>query len=85
MVFPLFFMKICFISLGCDKNRVDLEKMIVSNHQLREPSAIPTQRNYFFSLIRAGKSADKAVAKCYPKTCMRQNIKKILFMVHLMR
>ena len=28
MVFPLFFMKICFISLGCDKNLVDTEMMM---------------------------------------------------------
>ena len=57
---------------------VDLERAISANHQLKEPSRMPEQREKFFSLLENEKTFKSAVTRCYPKTCIRQDIKSLL-------
>lgn len=64
---------------------VDLEKAIAANHQLREPSRMSDERDKFFSLVEAGVSINRAISKCYPKTCGRQDIKALLAKLHFKR
>lgn len=54
---------------------VDLQNAIRENHQLREPSKYPNERDCFFSEFEKTKSVNKAVYKCYPKDCIKQIIK----------
>ena len=63
--------------------KVDLEKAVAANHQLYEASGIPQQRALFFALIEKGNSVNSAIAKCYPRTCRRQDLKAILKKLHL--
>ena len=65
--------------------KVDLEKAVAANHQLYEASRIPPQRDLFFALIAKGYSVNRAVAKCYPKICIRQDVKAILTRLHIIR
>ena len=64
---------------------VDLENAIAANHQLQAPSLKPEQRDIFFGLIKEGVPIDKAIKKCYPKICFRQDIKKSLMRIHLIK
>lgn len=61
--------------------KVDVEKAKLSNHQLRHPSIAPEKRKEFFEGIKKGKKYDAVVAKIYPKACLKQRIKKILYSV----
>ena len=60
---------------------VDDEKAKLANHQLRHPSIAPEKRKEFFEGIKKGKKYDAVVAKIYPKACLKQRIKKILYSV----
>ena len=60
---------------------VDLEKAIRNNHQLEHPSIMPITRKKFFDDIMKGKKFNSCVYKCFPKQCIRQNIKELL--IHL--
>lgn len=62
---------------------VDIKKAILANHQLYEAFPKPIERELFFKAIRSGKSFNFAVRKCYPKVCMKQDIKDILIRMHL--
>ena len=62
---------------------VNIEKVIMANHQLREPSKMTKERDLFFSLIKAGNTINKSIRRCYPKMCFRQSIKAILIKCHL--
>lgn len=62
---------------------VDLERAISANHQLREPSRMPEQREKFFSLLENGKTLKRSVTMCYPKICIRQDVKALLCKLHI--
>lgn len=61
--------------------KVDILKARENNHQLRHPAQLPLKREQFFREIKAGKKYDSIVAKIYPKACLKQEIKKILFKI----
>ena len=63
---------------GVELRGVDLDNAISSNHQLREPFPEPKERSLFFKYLKAKYSFNRAVAKCYPKLCLKTDIKNIL-------
>lgn len=62
---------------------VDIDNAIAHNHQLKNPSQRPKNREVFFKMIDSGKNFNSAVFKCYPKECIKQEIKKCLIPLHL--
>ena len=73
--------------LNCDLNLypTNIENEIQANHQLQKPSEKPQQRALFFHLLDRGKSIHTAVTRCYPKVCIRQDIKAVLFKLHVLK
>lgn len=61
--------------------KVNVDEALKSNHQLRHPAIVPKKRKEFFEGIKNGKKYDSVVAKIYPKTCLKQRIKKILYFI----
>lgn len=57
---------------------VDINKSIEANHQLEHPSVMPEQRKAFFDGLSKGRGFNSLVKKCYPKQCIKQDIKAIL-------
>lgn len=57
---------------------VDADCAIENNKQLREPSSKPDARTKFLALIDQGVSFGKAVSRCLPKQCFRQDVKRYL-------
>ncbi|MGM9608605.1 MAG: hypothetical protein ACI3XE_00105, partial [Eubacteriales bacterium] len=55
------------------------EEAILHNQQLSHPSEKPQKRTTFFAGLEKGKHPDALVHKCYPKSCIKQRIKGILF------
>lgn len=64
---------------------VDLDHAIESNRQLKNAFPIPDEREMFFNLLKKGKSFNKAVSRCYPNKCFRQDVKSILTKLHIIR
>ena len=64
---------------------VDLDNAIKANHQLREPSIQPPQRELFFKMIDRGVKINVAIARCFPKTCIRQDVKALLIKLCLIK
>lgn len=64
---------------------VDLEKAVLNNAQLQAPAKAPDLRNRFFELYERGLNYDKIVFKLAPMLFIKQNIKKILLMFHIIR
>lgn len=64
---------------------VDLEKAIQNNHQLEHPSIKPIMRHKFFSDIKNGKCFNSCVFHCFPKQCIRQNVKEALIRLKIVR
>lgn len=62
---------------------VDIENAIKNNHQLYEPSHAPQMRDFFFKKIENGKKFNRLVFQCFPKTCLKQDIKCILIKIGL--
>lgn len=69
---------------GLNLMPVDIDKAINANHNLREPSKMPEERVKFFSLIESGTAVNSAILKCYPQTCIRQDVKSILTKLHML-
>lgn len=67
-----------------EKTDIDLNIAIDNNKQLKAP-ATQIYRDKFFKLIKKGKSYDYAVFRCYPKIYIRQEVKKLLFKIHIMQ
>lgn len=67
----------------CFKN-VDIKKATRNNHQLYEPSHIPKTRDSFFEGIKKNKKFNHLVFKCFPKACLKQDIKYILLHIKQM-
>lgn len=57
---------------------VDLEKAMIPNTQLREPSKKPDGRAKFFEDIRRGRSFKKAMMEVYCKRIIKDDIKLVL-------
>lgn len=57
---------------------VDMEKAIKSNHQLYEPSHAPETRNSFFKGIGENRKFNHLVFGCFPKICLKQDVKFVL-------
>lgn len=64
---------------------VDLEKAIMNNQQLKHPFIIPKSRKKFFEHIKNGKKFNSEVFRCFPKDCIKQNIKSILIKLKLVK
>lgn len=62
---------------------VDMDNAIAYNHQLNTPSQKPENRNEFFEMIKSGKAFNYAVFKCFPKECIKQEVKKVLIRLRL--
>lgn len=62
---------------------VDMDNAIAHNHQLNTPSQKPENRNEFFEMIKSGKAFNYAVFKCFPKECIKQEVKKVLIRLRL--
>lgn len=57
---------------------VNIEKAILSNKQLRQPSRAPAARQKFFEGIKNGKNFNRNVFSALPKQSIRQDVKKFL-------
>lgn len=57
---------------------VCLDIAISNNGQLMKPAHRPPQRDRFIKEMMRGKSFERAVAHVYPKWCLKQNAKRIL-------
>ena len=64
---------------------VDYDKAVESNHQLRHPSFKPEERARFFDMIENGKTFKHAVTACYPKFYIKQDIKRALIKLKIIR
>lgn len=62
---------------------VDVQNAIKNNRQLTGPANITNSRSKFFGMIKAGKTYDQAVIRCYPKVFLKQEIKRYLFKLKL--
>lgn len=58
---------------------VDLENARKNNRQLNNPTSMPQEREYFFNQIKKRKKYSSVVARLYPKTFVKQSIKRILY------
>lgn len=63
---------------------VNLEMAVQHNHQLVRPSSEPDKREFFFEKLKQGERFDDVVYKCYPRECLRQDIKAILVKLGIM-
>lgn len=61
--------------------KVILKTAIENNHQLNHPAKMPLKREQFFRGIKKGKKYNFVVAKIYPKTYLKREIKKILYKI----
>jgi coenzyme F420-reducing hydrogenase beta subunit len=57
---------------------VDLNKAIEANHQLKEPSQMPDERNKFFFEILSSNNFKKAIKNCYSKVYYKKQLKLLL-------
>lgn len=64
---------------------VDYDKAVESNHQPKHPSIMPKERERFFDMIDKEKKFKYAVAVCYKKFYMKQNLKKVLIKLGIIR
>lgn len=64
---------------------VDLEKAIKANHQLEHPSVKCADTKLFWTKLMAGKRFNNLVMKQFPKQCVRQNIKRLLLSLKVIR
>ena len=64
---------------------VDVAVALENNKQLSMPSAIPTERTLFLKAVKKKKRFRVAVAKAYPKYCLRQDVKARLIRLGLVK
>ncbi len=62
---------------------VDLNKAINNNHQLSHPSIAPKSRIFFLTKLNEGHDFNKMIKKIYPKTCLKQFVKKLVLTLGL--
>lgn len=63
--------------------KVDLERAVSYNHQLKAPSVRPPQRDKFWSDLRQGYKFNYLIWRNYPKQCLKQDIKQFLIKIGL--
>lgn len=63
---------------------VDLSKAIMNNHQLAHSSFMPKDRDKFFNQLRTRKF-NSLVFSIFPKQCLRQDVKRLLIKMHIIR
>ena len=68
---------------GLKLMRVDLDRAVAQNAQLKTPMKRPAARDDFFQKIGSGKKYNKVIFKLYPKQSMKQWVKGILIKAHL--
>ncbi len=64
---------------------VDIENAIAHNEQLNTPSKKPAEYDTFFKELKRTNNFSKTVKKCYPRFCLRQDIKSILIKTKFFR
>ncbi|MGQ5427011.1 Coenzyme F420 hydrogenase/dehydrogenase, beta subunit C-terminal domain [Thermophilibacter sp. ZX-H3] len=69
-------------SSGIELHSVDIEAAVKNNSQLMRPSAKPSQRLKFLSLLRK-KTFDTATRRCLFLSCGKQNLKRLLIRLNL--
>lgn len=62
---------------------VDLDIAIMNNQQLSKPFVMPKSRANYFKNIKKGKSFNWGVFKCFPKECIKQDVKRVLIKLKL--
>lgn len=60
---------------------VELKRAIESNHQLQAPMVQPLQREQFMKGIKKGKKFNNQVRKAFPKICIKQDVKRIIYKI----
>lgn len=68
---------------GLQLEKVNIEKAIEANHQLRHPSIAPETRMTFFANLDTG--FHRAVSKCAPKVYYKQKLKENLIKFKIIR
>lgn len=63
---------------------VDLENAVSHNGQLNMPSKKPAEYGAFFYTLSLTGSFSRSVKKCYPKFCLRQDIKTLLIKARIL-
>lgn len=63
---------------------VDIDKAIANNHQLEYPPIMPNGREQFFKGLNKKKFNSLVFRQC-PKQCIRQNVKKILIKLQILK
>ena len=64
---------------------VDLDNAVANNHQLSHPSIMTPKRDKFFRLLKSGKSFSTVTFTVLPKLVIKQKIKLVLILLHLMK
>lgn len=63
---------------------VEQEAAVRANRQLRAPSSVPQERNVFFEKLMKTDNFNKAVSAAYPKQCIKQDIKVVLYRLKIL-
>lgn len=63
---------------GVILKNVDIDRAIMANRQLDTPYIKPKEREIFFKEYKKNGRFSRAVAKCYPKDCFKQDLKGLL-------
>jgi len=59
-------------------HKVNIEKAVAANHQLREAFPQPKNRDEFFHQLSNEKNFNDAVKKCFPLACFRLDLKNTM-------
>ena len=62
---------------------VNLDIAIMNNQQLSQSFIMPKSRANYFKNIKKGKSFNWGVFKCFPKECIKQDVKRVLIKIKL--
>lgn len=58
---------------------INIDEALKNNHQLRHPAIMPPKREQFFKEIKKGRNYNAVIARIYPKICLKQKIKNMIF------
>lgn len=64
---------------------VNTERAISNNEQLERPHTRPPERDRLIREINSGMPFEKAVLHCLPKQCLKQEIKRLLIRIRILR
>lgn len=64
---------------------VDIENAVLNNQQLNHPAEMPKSRNKFFHKLRNGHNFNSLIFKCFPKQCVRQEVKRGLILMNIVK